>query len=318
MRLSALFIALALCACGSSSITRSRLLEDEELDALRQGQPELITQAEAVETSALRAREGGDDERAGDLETEARLLFDLAIATEQAERFEAEARELAASVEEEARILAEAIAGRQTLVDARIDRETRENARLESRRAFAIAEADERRRLRRRGPDISRGRLTAAKALAARVDLVNAATAALGGAVPADVAVSVQAIRDSRDDALAIARARNLHQEAMMRLGVARRSNPASRERCQALVTLAIEGVFDIALIPEGLVFRDVSASRADALGELLSSFPNGPVLLMGNASRLKSALLEQLPEERVHEVEGDESLVFIPACSQR
>lgn len=313
-----LVAVMLLVACGSSTATRTRLLEDGELEALRQSQPELISQAEIAEASALQARERGEDERAGDLETEARLLFDLATATEQAQRFEAEARELAASVESEAGVLAEAIAERETLVSARIARETRDNAVNESRRAFAIAEADERRRFRRRSTDVSRGRLTAAAALAARVDLLSVATRALGGEVPSDIAVSVQAIRDTRDGAAAIAQARTLHQEAMARLSLARRSTPVSRERCQSLVAMAGVRDFDVALIPEGLVFRGVHASRGNVLSELLSSFPDGPVLLMGNATRLKRALLERLPEERIHEVAGSESLVLVPACAQR
>ncbi|MFT5353504.1 MAG: hypothetical protein ACI9KE_000702 [Polyangiales bacterium] len=328
-----LTVLILLVACGSSTATRSRLLEDEELVALRRSQPALITQAEAAESSALSAREDGEEERAGDLETEARLLFDLAAATEQAERFEAEARELAASVESEASVLAEATAEREMLVNRRISRETRDNAFHESRRAFAIAEADERRRLRRRSTEVSRARLTAAAALAARVDLLSVATTALGGEVPSDIAVSVRAIRSTQDGAAAIAQARTLHQEAMARLVIARRSRPVSRQRCQLLVTMASELEFDIALIPEGLVFRNVSTSQGSMLSGLLSRFSDGPVLLMGNATRLKRALLEQsnvdsalwgmmglsgLPEDRIHEVAGDESLVLIPVCAQR
>lgn len=318
MKLAFLAALSLLLACGSSTATRSRLLEDEELESLRRAQPELISLAEEAESTAVDARERGHDERAGDLETEARLLFDLAIATEQAERFEAEARELSTSLEAEMSVLSASIAERENLVNARISRETRDNARHESRRAFAIAEADERRRLRRRATDVSRARLTAASALAARVDLLSVATTALGGEVPADIALSVQAIRDTQDGAAAITQARTLHEEAIARLGVARSSSPVSRERCQSLVSLASAGEFDIALIAEGLVFRNVSTTQGRALGQLLSSFPEGPVLLMGNATRLKRALLQQLPEEHLHEVEGEESLVLVPACVQR
>lgn len=318
MKLAFLAALSLLLACGSSTATRSRLLEDEELESLRRAQPELISLAEEAEGTAVDARERGHDERAGDLETEARLLFDLAIATEQAERFEAEARELSTSLEAEMSVLSASIAERESLVNARISRETRDNARHESRRAFAIAEADERRRLRRRATDVSRARLTAASALAARVDLLSVATTALGGEVPSDITASVQAVRDTQDGASAIAQARTLHQEAIARLRVARSSSPVSRERCQTLVSLASAGEFDIALIGEGLVFRNVNAAQGRALGELLSSFPEGPVLLMGNATRLKRALLQQLPEERLHEVEGEESLVLVPACVQR
>ncbi|MFK8001810.1 MAG: hypothetical protein AB8H86_19600, partial [Polyangiales bacterium] len=302
-------VALALLvACGSSTATRSRLLEDEELESLRREQPELISLAEEAESSAQNAREGGQSERAGDLETEARLLFDLAMATEQTERLEAEVRELSTNLEAETAVLSESIAEREGLVSARVSRETRDNALRESRRAFAIAEADERRRLRRRATDVSRARLTAATALAARIDLLSVATTALGGEVPADISASVQAIRDTQDGAAAIAQARTLHQEAMVRLVAARNTSPVSHERCQSLVSLASDRDFDIALIAEGLVFRDVSAAQGRALSELLAGFPEGPVLLMGNATRLKRTLLRQLPEERLHEVQGDES----------
>ena len=309
-------VLLALLGCGSSTATRSRLLEDEELEALRRSQPALVAEAEEAESAALLARENGRVEEAGDLETEARLLFDLATATEQAERFEAQARELSESVEAEAAILAEAVAERETLVASRIAREARDNALVESRRAFAIAEGDERRRLRRRSNEVSRARLTAATALAERVDLLSIATEALGGEVPRDVAARAAAIREDQDGAAAIAAARTLHQEAMARLGEARSNRAPSPERCQSLVTMAQEREFDIALIPEGLVFRDVNASRGNALSELLTSFPDGPIVLMGDAKRLKRALSRRLPAERLREVEGEESLVLVPACT--
>lgn len=309
---------LLLVACGSSTATRTRLLEDEELESLRRAQPELISLAEDAESSALAARESGQDERAGDLETEARLLFDLAMVTEQTERLEAVAGELSSSLEAETSVLSESIAERESLVSARISRETRDNALRESRRAFAIAEADERRRLRRRATDVARARLTASSALMTRVDLVNVATVALGGDVPADIEASVQGVRDTQDGAAAIAQARTLHQEAMRRLRAARGVSPVSHESCQTLVSMASEAEFDIAIIAEGLVFRDVSAAQGNALSELLAGFPEGPVLLMGDATRLKRALLRRLPEERLHEVEGDESLVLVPTCVQR
>lgn len=310
-----LCFVLGLLACGGTTVQvdPTTLFDGEGLEAARREAPDLVAQAERAAEDAQRAERAGDTEAAQDHATRARLLYEAAVV--EAERAQADRRRLEVTHETEEATQAAVRADEQrAAIEVREQRaNAAEVAREQMERAFAQAEQDETRRLRRRSTEVDRARTEAAAALRERARLVLSAARALGAE---DAAIATVEIRASGNPIEQILAANRAHAQALEVLGEARRAHPVDDASRDALLAAVRERSFETRLEPRGVIVEGVTAARTNVLAELVSAHPHGPVEVRGRgAARIASGLTRAgAAEERVqsHPAQSDLEVVFV------
>lgn len=334
----ALLGALAL-GCGGPSLPRSTRTRAELEATLERGaSSEAASRARRALEALERSEAAGALDAADELASVARAWAEVELAEREASALEAELAELArtrAELIEEAGALEERARAERATNLARADAAA---ARGELERALARAEVDEatRRRARRVGLDDEPEVRRSADVLAARARVLLAASRALGAEpsalARAEAALERGASAETPLDRLAAAD--EARAEALLALADARRglASAPSPEETRALVEALVEAGFPVLRDERGLGARlldvfDGGGVRASArgrvrrLGELLSSHPFGPIVLVlsclperaarAEATRRLEALAALL---RVGEREVTTSLLELPS----
>lgn len=279
-------LALALgSACGGPVATSGigDLLDQDVVARARVSAPDLVAEAESAAVDAREAEDSGDSEAASDHATRARLLLEAALV--EAERIALDEERLEAETRAEGHAaIAARIEGERA---ARAAEEARSRAaslaRREASRAFATAETDENRRLRRRSVTIAGAHRQASRALLDRASLLAAAVRALG-TEPAEVTALEERILAGSaiaDPTAAMNAADEIHRDAMRLLGAARAEAPVTAEMRRGLLAMLAEHALEASASADGVIVL-VEPSRANSLAHVLTAHPHGSVVVTG------------------------------------
>lgn len=283
MRASWALVFVLACGGPVASSGIGDLLDQDVVARARVSAPDLVAEAESAAADARDAERSGDSEAASDHATRARLLLEAALVEAERialdeERLEAETRAeghaaIAARIEgERAARAAEEARGRAASL-----------ARREAARAFATAETDENRRLRRRSGAVAVAHRQASRALLERASLLAAAARALGAEPDTVNALEERILAASAivDPTEAMHAADQAHQDAMQLLGAARAEAPVTAEMRRGLLSMLEERELEASASADGVIVL-VEPSRAPVLAQVLLAHPQGPVVVSG------------------------------------
>ncbi len=311
----------ALCVgCATSSPIHLHLIEPARLAEAEVEAPDLVAWSVSAAESAQEAADAGDEPAAQDHATRSRLYAEAAIAEAQRVKFDRARIALLEQAEADALAARAAQRERESLEFAERRAAAAALAQGQMAHAFAQAEIDEPRRLRRRTAEVTRARTQAAAAFVQRTHGLVAAVRAMRTEGP-DEAVEreLAEITEALEGEVDLPSARSLHDRTMVLLGRVRAARPVTAASIAALVEAASERGLRPEATAAGMLLRAVVQERrlrSTVLGPLLRAHPHGDVVVRGPlAPRMAAALRrEGIRPERLQTATATTDEILLPA----